>query len=243
MPNNNPGCLGILSKLFGAKQKPKEGYIEEQKEEPVEEVLPYVKRDDFLSKAELSFYKVLLQAVGEEATICPKVSLSDIFFVNIKDKSWQTKYYNKIARKHVDFLICSEDILTPLCGIELDDSSHKRENRIERDIFVDKVFESAGLKLLRFENKAGYAVTEIKAQLAIILGNNDKKYFENVENVPVNIESDKNLSPVESDSTDVPVCNKCGIPMVIRKAKKGDRKGQEFFGCVNFPKCREVVKI
>ena len=238
MSNNNPGCLGIFPRLFGAKQIPSKD-LEQQKEEPIEEVLPYIKRDDFLSSAELSFYKVLLQAVEDKAIVCPKVSLSDLFFVNIKDRSWQTRYYNKIARKHIDFLICSKDILTPLCGIELDDSSHQREDRIDRDIFVDKVFDSAGLELFRFENKPGYSVAEVKLKLNTILVYNEAKELENDENA-VNTALEQN-SVIEN--IEVPLCNKCGVPMVIRKTKKGSRKGQTFYGCVNYPKCRELIKI
>ena len=32
-------------------------------------------------------------------------------------------YWNKINRKHVDFLICDDETLKPLVGIELDDST------------------------------------------------------------------------------------------------------------------------
>ncbi|WP_207669235.1 hypothetical protein [Fonticella tunisiensis] len=46
---NNPGCLGVILKLLGVNLK--KGNVEEAK-------LPYGLRDDFLSPAELSFYKV-----------------------------------------------------------------------------------------------------------------------------------------------------------------------------------------
>jgi restriction system protein len=38
-------------------------------------------------------------------------------------------------------------------------------------------------------------------------------------------------------------CPKCGSPMVIRQAKKGANKGNQFWGCTNFPKCRSTVNI
>lgn len=40
-----------------------------------------------------------------------------------------------------------------------------------------------------------------------------------------------------------PTCPKCGIPMVKRVAKKGDNIGEEFWGCPNFPRCRQVKEI
>jgi hypothetical protein len=40
-----------------------------------------------------------------------------------------------------------------------------------------------------------------------------------------------------------PTCPKCNGEMVKRTAKKGERQGQFFYGCVQFPKCRGVVNI
>ena len=44
-----------------------------------------------------------------------------------------------------------------------------------------------------------------------------------------------------SEKSRIPVCNKCGSSMVLRKAKKGKNFGNDFWGCSNFPKCRGVV--
>ena len=40
-----------------------------------------------------------------------------------------------------------------------------------------------------------------------------------------------------------PTCPKCNGEMVKRTAKKGERQGQFFYGCAQFPKCRGVVSI
>lgn len=34
------------------------------------------------------------------------------------------------------------------------------------------------------------------------------------------------------------ICPKCGAEVVLRTAKKGEHKGEQFYGCSNFPKCR-----
>ncbi|WP_138418218.1 topoisomerase DNA-binding C4 zinc finger domain-containing protein [Aquibacillus sediminis] len=44
-------------------------------------------------------------------------------------------------------------------------------------------------------------------------------------------------------SDDTPICKKCGSPIIKRQAKKGENKGEAFYGCTNFPKCREVFEI
>ena len=37
------------------------------------------------------------------------------------------------------------------------------------------------------------------------------------------------------------ICAKCGASMILRKAKKGNNTGNEFWGCSTFPKCRNIV--
>ncbi len=39
------------------------------------------------------------------------------------------------------------------------------------------------------------------------------------------------------------ICPACGAEMVIRTAKKGKYKGQKFYGCSTYPKCKEIVNI
>lgn len=46
-----------------------------------------------------------------------------------------------------------------------------------------------------------------------------------------------------TEQRQIPLCPKCGILMVLRKAKSGDNKGQEFYGCSNYPKCKEIINI
>ena len=58
---------------------------------------PYRLRDDFLTAAELAFYRALQPAVHEWAVVFPKVRLGDIFYAHTSDnddpapalKAWQ----------------------------------------------------------------------------------------------------------------------------------------------------------
>lgn len=134
-------------------------------EQPAKEITtphyPYRRRDDFLSPAERSFFGVLNQVVGMNTFICPKVNLADLFCVPSRDASEHRIYINKIDRKHVDFMLCDPMTLMPILGIELDDRSHQRADRQQRDHFVENVFAAAGLPLVRVPVKRGYAVQEI----------------------------------------------------------------------------------
>lgn len=108
---------------------------------------PYRLRDDFLSPAEFPFYKVLSSLVGASLTIESKVRLADVCFVARPYENFA--YFNRITRKHLDFLVCDATTMKPLFGVELDDSSHDRTDRQERDQFVEDVCKVAGLPLLR----------------------------------------------------------------------------------------------
>ncbi len=51
---------------------------------------------------------------------------------------------------------------------------------------------------------------------------------------------------ISSDITEswaVPLCPKCGEPMVKRRATKGENAGSEFWGCSKFPRCRGIISI
>ena len=75
---------------------------------------------------------------------------------------------DRIKSKHIDFLLCDKDSLVPLCAIELDDSSHQKESRVKRDIFVDNALEAAGLKFERFKVQKSYSVSDIKERFNLI---------------------------------------------------------------------------
>ena len=53
----------------------------------------------------------------------------------------------KIQAKHVDFVICDKDMHIKVI-IELDDSSHDKKDRKERDEFVDLILQSVGYKVI-----------------------------------------------------------------------------------------------
>lgn len=218
--SQNIGCLGSLLKLFGIVPKS----VNSKTEGIPMDKLPYKLRDDFLSFAERSFYKTLTLALKDESVIVfSKVSLGDLFFINSKDYKQKMTYWNKINRKHVDFLICDDETLKPLVGIELDDSTHERKDRQLRDQFVDRVFETANLPLIHIKVKRDYAISDLQENL--------KNYINQTHNV---------INTLSPSTTNAPICPKCQVEMVVRETKKGKHAGQKFYGCINYPHCREM---
>ncbi len=176
--------------------------------------------------------------VGNQAAICSKVRLGDVFSVKIDDNSKFVAYNNKINRKHVDFLLCDWATMRPLVSIELDDRSHDREDRRERDAFVDQVFAAARLPLLHVPVKRAYVIAEITEQLT--------PYFSVVPAA-----STPSATPIKaaqtptsaSDTKTSPLCPKCGNKMVLRSSKSGANAGNRFWGCSTYPNCWSMVAI
>lgn len=234
MSEENRGCLGSLMRLFGMKPKP-------QQTNDVVEELPYRQRDDFLSATEYSFYHVLIAVAGNRATICPKVGLQDVFYVVRPNEN--TAYMNKIRQKHVDFLLCDPKTMRPFLAIELDDTSHAKPERAERDEFVDRAFKTAKLPLLHVLAQANYSLRSLSELLSqyISPASDNASSVATVPTVPASTA----VSSLEATDVPpiVPQCPKCGIPMVVRTVKSGEHQGKQFYGCPNYPKCREMKPL
>ena len=100
---------------------------------------------------EMKFYKVLLEIAKElDYTLFSQVSLYNIISIQDNlDYSTHTKYFNKIASKSIDFVLVDDKCRIKLC-IELDDSTHNKKARIERDEFINKLFKDLEINLLRY---------------------------------------------------------------------------------------------
>ena len=200
---------------------------------------PYEVQKRFLSSAELSFFQNLRRVTGNRAVVCAKVGLGDVFWVKLEDKSKFRSYRNKIDRKHVDFLLCDSATMQPLVGIELDDSSHQREDRQARDAFVDGVFEAAHLPLLHVPVQRAYVAAEIDALIAPYLGAS----IAPAPGFPKSVASTAPTSPPVpvSQAVKSPRCPKCGSKMTLRIAKNGANAGSKFWGCSTYPICRGML--
>ena len=158
-PIEKPGCiLGFLASLFHGETT-----------ESATQQLPYRGRDYLFSKAERSFYEVLLRSLPEGHILFAKVRLADLLYLakgTEKPQSWR----NRIQSKHVDFLICEPKYLKPVLVVELDDSSHDEPDRRERDGFVDKALAAGGIAVLHVPAKSGYVLKEVADMLSKQIG-------------------------------------------------------------------------
>lgn len=123
--------------------------------------MPYFKRASLVTKNELRFYKSLYKAVLDDYEIFAMVRIADLIRVE-KGSANGRKWLNKILAKHIDFVLCDPKTLEPVVCIELDDASHNRADRIERDKFVNDAFDAADLPLLRIPVEPTYNAREVR---------------------------------------------------------------------------------
>ena len=112
----------------------------------------YFAKRSLMSKTETDFFIKLDRAVSERYYVFPQVHLSALLDHKVKGQEW--KYaFSHINGKSVDYVLCDKSTLIPVYAIELDDFTHDRNDRIERDKEVERIFQQARLPLVRFKDK------------------------------------------------------------------------------------------
>lgn len=132
-------------------------------EEEKEIYLPYRKKQFLMTRAEYAFNKILEQIVGDKYYVGRQVLLSNLVEVT----STYKPYRSKIDKKTVDFVLFNKAGYTPYLAIELDDSSHNRLDRMQRDRFVEDVLGKAGIRIVRIKNAYDYDVDDITNKILI----------------------------------------------------------------------------
>ncbi len=214
----------------------------------------------FLTNAERSFYGVLAEAIDGRGLIFAKVRVADVLAPRKGlDRSARTRAFNRISAKHFDFVICEPGDCSIQLTVELDDSSHSRAKRRDRDRFLDEACASAGLPLLRIRTVRAYSVAEVRREIEQQVPQwRSEPVVDEPAEVPANPEPLAPAAPaIELDESeavpDVPLepqlpsgtpsCPRCSEPMVLRTAQAGSRAGESFWGCSNFPGCHGILTV
>jgi very-short-patch-repair endonuclease len=147
------------------------------------ELLPYRARAGILSPGEREFFPILRVAVkmawhaqhtGNTTPpwVFASVRLAEVLEITASRSDqrsvWQTAF-NRITRKQLDFVLCDPDSTRPLLVIELDDRSHQRSDRRERDGFIDDACAAAGLPILHIPAAMTYNAHAIADQIRRVL--------------------------------------------------------------------------
>jgi len=117
--------------------------------------LPYEKRPSLVTNAERQFFAALSDVAEERWRIFAMVRLADVIRVRsaaLRPQAWR----NRILAKHLDFVLCDRDTLEAVLAVELDDATHQRADRVERDEFLEAALQSSKLPLLRVPVSGNY---------------------------------------------------------------------------------------
>lgn len=181
--------------------------------------LPYRLREPFLSKTEAALFRSLTEIVGTRYIVCPKVALTDLFTIVRPNEN--VHFFNKIFRKHVDFLLCDPKTYAPAFGVEIVKPIVKEGMR-DADKFIDDLFLDAGIPLVHIPSGETYDPVDIITLFRLALAKAGK---------PAN-----GIDPV-------PNCPQCGKMMVLRLHREGPLKGTKYYGCIDNPHCSGSLDI
>ena len=136
-----------------------EKFINKEDKQTYQKTNTYTKKEYLLTQNELKFYKLIKQITDKlELNLFCQVAMYEI--INCKDY----KDFNKIRSKSIDFVITEKNCKIKCC-IELDDNTHSKAKRIERDKFVNKIFEDANTKLIRIPTQNFYNLEELEKKI------------------------------------------------------------------------------
>lgn len=143
----------------------------------------YRVRDCVLGAGERAFLPALHEAVrlawatlyapsAMSPVIFPSVRLAEVLAINGSRTgdagAWQSAF-NQISSKQVDFVVCDPATTRPLLVVELDDRSHDRADRRNRDSFLDRACAAAALPILHVRAASTYDARELALQIKQIL--------------------------------------------------------------------------
>ena len=120
----------------------------------------YRSRRFLLSATERDFFHAMQSALDGRWLLFSKVRLADV--VTCKASQWDKTPGRRIAQKHLDFVVCCPRSFRIVAVIELDDRSHDRPDRRERDSFLNRLFSKAGIPFFRYRARASYEVADMK---------------------------------------------------------------------------------
>lgn len=140
----------------------KQNNLEETKEQSSYNLQNYNKKDYVMTQTELIFYRNLKSITDKlDLAIFPQVNLERI--INVKDNN--SKDRNRIKSRSIDYTIVNNKNCKIICCIELDDYTHNYKNRVQRDTFINELFDKIGIKLHRIKVNNYYNLEELENKI------------------------------------------------------------------------------
>lgn len=124
----------------------------------------YERKKQMITRPEYDFLLLLRQINPNKYEVVPQVAL-----INVIDKVTNTSYRNELFRV-CDYCFVDKDTFEPLLLVELNDRSHLRADRQDRDAKVAAICSAAKLPLVTFwlDGDLSYSTVRRTVQKAIL---------------------------------------------------------------------------
>jgi hypothetical protein len=124
---------------------------------------PFKKKGNLFTPVERTFLGLIEESVGNEFRILCRVKMSDILTIHQNaDKKTSKNAASRAGSKHLDFVLCSKEDMSPIIAIDLVHSSGKDGYKSQRDFFVSGALDAAHIPHVRIKVRAGYKAQDIR---------------------------------------------------------------------------------
>ena len=120
----------------------------------------YYAKSYVMTSRENECFKILNEIFDSKWFVVPQVHLSALLDYKVKGQNWNAAFRH-INGKSVDFVLIGKESYKVICAIELDDSTHSKPDRIERDAEIERMFKGARIPLARITRFESMAKSEI----------------------------------------------------------------------------------
>ncbi len=128
---------------------------------------PYIKRKYLCNRDERTFFRYLVKAISRDYLILTKVRMADILTVDraLTDKK-RFEFFEKIAPRHVDFVLVDRATTEIKMVVDLFNDRVSNTKLVQKAIFMDKLFQAAGIPLMRFRLSENYSIADLKKAIS-----------------------------------------------------------------------------
>jgi very-short-patch-repair endonuclease len=140
-------ALALLLKLFAARRS---GGVSTDNRAATPEYR-YMRREHIMTPSEEQLFKRLEAVGGDRYYVFPQIHLSSLLNHKVKGQNWKGAL-SAIQRKSVDFVLVDKTTLETKYAVELDDSTHDKPERQERDGKVEHYLAGVDIPLVRLRD-------------------------------------------------------------------------------------------
>lgn len=129
---------------------------------------PHYQPGTFLNSEEVAVYKALSKVFDTNTKVFTKVWLAELVATPKHDQQ-QLRYWRRVQRRRLDFLICSASTFKPILAIKLETESDSKRRRKSGPGIVEEILEDIGLPLLRLKAQDEYQAEHLAKQINFTL--------------------------------------------------------------------------